>query len=246
MTVINESLEAQHRAYLRRYNRRLRERHMKVVTNQRSGRWTPEEDVIVLRDDILLIEKMAMLQRSGTTINARKHFLLRPIGVCRECGSKYPVGRTNKGTCSVRCSINFRITNPRPFIPCAHCGTTFKRHKPERKYCSRACYDAVWASQLRDTVAGRFRGTQPCRHCGMEFRTKKPKPGQRFCSSKCFAAYVSPTYCKRGHEFTPDNTQVDKRGYRQCRACDRIRCAAKRLRKQPGTGAQVQQKEKVS
>jgi hypothetical protein len=28
------------------------------------------------------------------------------------------------------------------------------------------------------------------------------------------------THCKRGHEFTPDNTRLTSRGYRQCRQCD--------------------------
>lgn len=29
--------------------------------------------------------------------------------------------------------------------------------------------------------------------------------------------------CKRGHEFTPENTRVTKVGYRQCRTCSRMR-----------------------
>lgn len=29
--------------------------------------------------------------------------------------------------------------------------------------------------------------------------------------------------CKRGHEFTPENTRVTKVGYRQCRTCGRMR-----------------------
>lgn len=27
------------------------------------------------------------------------------------------------------------------------------------------------------------------------------------------------THCKRGHEFTPENTQIKRNGWRQCRAC---------------------------
>jgi hypothetical protein len=27
------------------------------------------------------------------------------------------------------------------------------------------------------------------------------------------------THCLRGHEFTPANTYVDKRGFRQCKTC---------------------------
>lgn len=29
------------------------------------------------------------------------------------------------------------------------------------------------------------------------------------------------THCKRGHEFTPDNTRLDRRGHRRCRQCER-------------------------
>lgn len=31
------------------------------------------------------------------------------------------------------------------------------------------------------------------------------------------------THCKRGHEFTPENTRISKHGSRQCRACARER-----------------------
>lgn len=36
------------------------------------------------------------------------------------------------------------------------------------------------------------------------------------------SANASKTHCKRGHEFTPENTRHDGRG-RQCRTCDQIR-----------------------
>jgi hypothetical protein len=31
------------------------------------------------------------------------------------------------------------------------------------------------------------------------------------------------THCKHGHEFTPENTWIDSRNFRHCRACNRIR-----------------------
>jgi hypothetical protein len=31
------------------------------------------------------------------------------------------------------------------------------------------------------------------------------------------------THCIHGHEFTPENTYTTKRGYRDCRACHRVR-----------------------
>lgn len=37
------------------------------------------------------------------------------------------------------------------------------------------------------------------------------------------ARVAAKTHCIRGHEFTPDNTRVDKTGRRFCRACARWR-----------------------
>lgn len=38
------------------------------------------------------------------------------------------------------------------------------------------------------------------------------------------AANARKTHCHRGHEFTPENTTITKRGARLCRACNRDRC----------------------
>lgn len=37
------------------------------------------------------------------------------------------------------------------------------------------------------------------------------------------------THCKRGHEFSPENTYLTSFGSRQCKTCSRIREAAKRV-----------------
>ena len=39
---------------------------------------------------------------------------------------------------------------------------------------------------------------------------------------------LSATHCQRGHEWTPSNTGVDKRGDRYCKACDSLRSRMKR------------------
>ncbi len=52
-------------------------------------------------------------------------------------------------------------------------------------------------------------------------RRKKPMTwADRIAKRK--ALFVPQTHCKRGHEFTKDNTYV-YRGYRVCKACDNIR-----------------------
>lgn len=37
----------------------------------------------------------------------------------------------------------------------------------------------------------------------------------------------SKTHCKRGHEFTPENTQTNDAGHRRCRTCTRARQSAR-------------------
>lgn len=44
-------------------------------------------------------------------------------------------------------------------------------------------------------------------------------------TSKDRAVRARPTHCKRGHEFTPENTRVDKRGSRTCKRCTADRAA---------------------
>lgn len=232
MTIADEFVVDQ-REYSRRSLQRNREELRKPLISQRTGPWTAAEDEIALRDDLYIIEKVAMLQRSSTAINARiQHLRWAPVANCPVCGSEFLMRRNAKNlTCSNLCAGELFRT--RPDISCDRCGVTFKRHKIGRRFCSMEC-----------AVPPRVGKT--CQNCAVVYYTKKPKPEQRFCSLKCSAAYRRPSHCKRGHEFTAKNTHVDQRGYRQCRACDRIRCAAKRhsrlrngFKNQPGTGAQV-------
>lgn len=37
--------------------------------------------------------------------------------------------------------------------------------------------------------------------------------------------------CKHGHDFTPENTRIDSRGFRQCKECNRIRMRTPEYRK---------------
>lgn len=44
-------------------------------------------------------------------------------------------------------------------------------------------------------------------------------------------ANMKKTHCGQGHEFTPENTQIDRSGYRKCRECNRRWCLDRYYRK---------------
>jgi len=48
---------------------------------------------------------------------------------------------------------------------------------------------------------------------------------------RCKYSAASWPSCKHGHEFTPENTYVDSRGFRQCRECNRIRLRSPEYRR---------------
>lgn len=48
------------------------------------------------------------------------------------------------------------------------------------------------------------------------------------------AVNAAKTHCKRGHEYTPDNTQIDKLNRRHCRECWRIENRARKNRHKGG------------
>ena len=49
----------------------------------------------------------------------------------------------------------------------------------------------------------------------------------------------SKTHCIHGHEYTPENTYLDPRNERQCRACGRARTAAYLRRKRATAGVEA-------
>lgn len=45
-----------------------------------------------------------------------------------------------------------------------------------------------------------------------------------------FAKRAAQTHCKRGHEFTPENTRVNRSTQRECKECTRVRCRDRKRR----------------
>ena len=62
-------------------------------------------------------------------------------------------------------------------------------------------------------------------------RVVTPEMNVNYNSAAPTALNARKTHCLRGHDFTPENTRITKRGYRSCRECERIRNRAQYARK---------------
>lgn len=62
-------------------------------------------------------------------------------------------------------------------------------------------------------------------------RVVTPEVNVNYNSAAPTALNARKTHCLRGHDFTPENTRITKRGYRSCRECERIRNRALYARK---------------
>jgi hypothetical protein len=60
-------------------------------------------------------------------------------------------------------------------------------------------------------------GKAVCRTCTRD----RYREWERKARGKGQVLNAQKTHCKRGHEFTPDNTKLDTRGHRTCRTCSR-------------------------
>jgi hypothetical protein len=68
------------------------------------------------------------------------------------------------------------------------------------------------------------------RNCVNPAHLEPVTPGVNVRRSTAPAAVnARKTHCKRGHEFTPGNTQIHRTGKRHCRTCNRDRVRAARM-----------------
>jgi hypothetical protein len=65
----------ENRDYISAKRKQRAERYKKMIPRPRSGKWTPAEDGIALRDDISVIEIACILQRSYTAVVAHRRHL---------------------------------------------------------------------------------------------------------------------------------------------------------------------------
>lgn len=97
---------------------------------------------------------------------------------------------------------------------------------PMCRTCHRRFDNAVAGRAACGTDAGYYRhrrqDTEPCAGC-KEAHTRSTR------SRLGLPADAAPrTHCKHGHEFTPENTHIDRQGWRNCRACGRAKSARQR------------------
>ncbi len=76
-----------------------------------------------------------------------------------------------------------------------------------------------------NTYVGK-RGGRLCRTCmrirSAQHQAKRAPKRTHKRADPAIHPNSAKTHCPHGHEYTPDNTMIHKRGYRVCRACKRI------------------------
>lgn len=73
------------------------------------------------------------------------------------------------------------------------------------------------------------KGHRVCRTCKLA-RERSARKKKRMAQGKTLAPpNKAKTHCKNGHEYTPENTYVDKLGRRSCRECRRKACEKYRV-----------------
>lgn len=169
---------------------------------------------VVWVDDLQVSEISGSVQRGVD--DARTHILVYetplagpPKKPCETCGNDVRQYKSQPNRyCSKSCSdIGQRR---RVEMPCAQCGMLVSRKiayvsRVKDTYCSDKC------RRLHRSV------TRPCETCGKDIRRPRSQSGSRsFCGIDCARAAV--THCKRGHEYTAENTYVNQ-GRKTCRTC---------------------------
>jgi len=98
---------------------------------------------------------------------------------------------------------------------CLACNQIFEPRKPDQKYCSKRCRNAVYYKHYKERLSLPMRkrvDCAPCAVCGQNFKLQRPH--QVYCSSRCYnkARYIQQ---KRRH---PNPLLVE----RKCEHCHQL------------------------
>lgn len=98
---------------------------------------------------------------------------------------------------------------------CVLCGMSTRSLSESAIYLSQRGHDAVTCQRRRAEERVMVEEPEPERVVGRPSLARRalPKPAR--------------THCSNGHDWTPENTSIDSRGYTRCLVCDRDRHAAK-------------------
>lgn len=195
--------------YTTRRQKRRREQYALAVNRHRTGPWLPREDAIALRDDIFLVEKVAILQRTACSIQARASALKRSRKTCKQCGQQFHPYTESSVYCSRTCFGQANTKIPPHF--CEQCGVKFRTSNATRRFCSKKCAD----------FASIQHPPRLCQQCGKVF---KPRKATKYCSYRCHAEsnviYVARPCCFCGLNFKP--RKESKYCSRECASRGRI------------------------
>lgn len=105
---------------------------------------------------------------------------------CPTCGKDYTyIPSSPRQHCSKACLPSARLTTT-----CPECGIEFWYYRSwPRKYCSNVCSGKNTVSNLPNFTPARY--TTQCEQCGQSYETTPKATRGRFCSRRCYGAWLS-------------------------------------------------------